>query len=55
MTTWNDLITQVIVLNLLPAPAIPEGDGDGLFGLFLSDDIFIQFLDDFLRGQLDPR
>ena len=41
--------------ELLAAHAIAQGDGDGALGLVLSDDIFVEFGDDFARRQFVER
>ncbi len=41
--------------KLLAAHAIAQGDGDGALGVFLPDDVFVEFCDDFARGQLVER
>ena len=47
----RDLLAQGFG-HLLPAPAVPEGDGDRALGAILADDVLVQFVDDFLRGHL---
>jgi hypothetical protein len=39
-------------LNLLPSPAVSKRDGNRAFGGILPDDVFIQFVDNFLGSQL---
>ncbi len=38
--------------ELLPAPAIAQGEGNGSFGVVLADDVLIELLDYLLGGQL---
>lgn len=35
-------------LDLLPAPAVSQGNGNGALGLMLANNMFVQFKDDFL-------
>ena len=45
----RDLAAQLLV-DLLAAPAVAQGDRDGALGIGLADDVAIEFGDDFLRG-----
>ena len=47
----HDLRAQPL-LDLLPAPAIAQGDGDGAFGPILANDVPVEFGDDFLGRHL---
>ena len=39
--------------HLLAAPAIAQCDRHGALGVVLTDDVFVQLVDDFLRGHCD--
>ena len=47
----RDLVAH-IVLELLPPPAIADGDGDGSLGIILADDVAVEFGDDLAGSQL---
>ncbi len=36
--------------HLLAPPAVAQRDGDGFLGVVLPDDVFVEFVDDFLGG-----
>ena len=42
----GDFAAQRFV-DLLAAPAVAQGDGDGALGFLLADNVLVQFLDDF--------
>ena len=46
----NDVVGDV-GRKLLAAEAVAQGDAYRFFGVFLPDDVLVQFLDDFLGGQ----
>ena len=46
----RDLVAEV-ALDLLAAPAIAQGHGDGALGIALADDVAIELLDDPRRGE----
>ena len=47
VTSWRNSGVE-----LLPPPAIADGDGDGPLGRVLADDVAIEFGDDLSRGQV---
>jgi len=51
----QDILRQNFVAQLgrelLPAPAVAQGDGDGALGVGLADNEAVKFGDDFARGE----
>ena len=47
----RDLLAQVVG-ELLPPPAIADGDGDGPLGVGLADDVAVELGDDLAGGQI---
>ena len=47
----QDLVAQGVV-ELLAAPAVAQGDGDGPLGIVLADDVAVELGDDLARGQV---
>jgi hypothetical protein len=47
----RDLVAE-LAIDLLPSPAVAQGDRDGTLGITLTDDVAIEFLDDGARGEV---
>ena len=44
--------SRSLLVELLPAPAVAQRDGDGALGVVLADDVAVELGDDFARGEV---